>query len=67
MPLCASGRSVDFDRRGIVASEYGGIVGVPALFAREVVRVPFPEGVVDLDTWQDYSGFSCLMNQEQSS
>ena len=76
--------------RGIVASEYGGVVGVPALFAREhfaelaglrgaggakqviaahasnVVRVPFPEGVIDIDTWEDYSGFSCLMGEDQS-
>jgi molybdenum cofactor cytidylyltransferase len=64
---------------GIVASEYAGTLGVPAVFARahfaeldglngaagakgiiaahaaEVVRVPFPGGVVDVDTPEDYS------------
>ena len=68
--------------KGIVASEYGGTLGVPALFAREhfaelaellgavgakqviaahasdVVRVPFPEGMIDIDTSEDYFGFS---------
>jgi xanthine/CO dehydrogenase XdhC/CoxF family maturation factor/CTP:molybdopterin cytidylyltransferase MocA len=75
--------------RGIVASEYDGVLGVPALFARkhfeelaelrsavgarqliaahagEVVRVPFPEGSIDIDTWEDYSGFSCRVGEEQ--
>lgn len=64
--------------KGIVASEYGGIVGVPALFAREyfaalvslsgtagakqiiaahtsdVVSVPFPQGIRDIDTPEEY-------------
>lgn len=64
--------------KGIIASEYGGIVGVPALFEREyfaelsalsgaagakqiiaahaseVVRVPFPKGITDIDTPEDY-------------
>ena len=67
---------------GIVASEYGGTLGVPALFARahfaelaglsgtagakqviqahasDVRRVPFPDGAVDIDTWEDYCRFS---------
>ena len=62
----------------IVACEYGGTVGVPALFDRsliaelaelrgdngakqviakrsaEVYRIPFPEGLVDIDTMSDY-------------
>ncbi|QDZ38641.1 nucleotidyltransferase family protein [Euhalothece natronophila Z-M001] len=65
------------DRR-IVASQYDGIVGVPALFDQslipelmtlqgdmgakpiinrydaEVVKVPFPEGAIDIDTPQDW-------------
>jgi xanthine dehydrogenase accessory factor len=88
--LEALARAYRSSGRGIVASEYGGVVGVPALFgrehfaelaglrgavgarqviaahAREVVRVPFPEGVIDIDTREDYSGFSCLMGEEQS-
>ncbi len=64
--------------KGIIASEYGGTVGVPALFGREyfaelgalngragakqiiaahaseVVRVPFPQGTIDIDTPEDY-------------
>ncbi len=64
--------------KGIVASEYGGTIGVPALFRREyfpelatlsgdngakrimvahpsdVVRVPFPQGITDIDTSGDY-------------
>lgn len=63
----------------IVASEYGGTLGVPALFARpmfvdlfaldatagaqQVIQahreralgIPFPDGVVDIDTPADYS------------
>jgi molybdenum cofactor cytidylyltransferase len=77
--------------RSIVASEYGGTLGVPALFAREhfaqlaglrgaggakqviaehadeVVRVPFPEGVADLDTPEDYSCFFRGAPMEQSA
>ncbi len=65
----------------IVASEYGGVQGVPALFkhtlfaelltlsgaagarqvikqnAREVFSLPFPEGIFDLDTRNDYEQF----------
>jgi xanthine/CO dehydrogenase XdhC/CoxF family maturation factor/CTP:molybdopterin cytidylyltransferase MocA len=83
-------RAYRTSRKGIVASEYGGVLGVPALFAREhfaelvglrgavgarqviaahapdVVRAPFPEGAIDLDTPEDYSGFSCLMGEGQS-
>jgi molybdenum cofactor cytidylyltransferase len=64
--------------KGIIASEYGGTTGVPALFRRdyfgelaalsgtagakqivaahasEVVRVPFPQGTIDIDTPEDY-------------
>ncbi len=64
--------------KGIIASEYGGTLGVPALFGREyvaelatmsgaagakhiiaahasdVVPVPFPKGVTDIDTAEDY-------------
>lgn len=64
--------------KAIVASEYAGTLGVPALFsrsifpemlnstithgakqiiekyARELVRIPFPEGAIDIDTPQDY-------------
>ena len=64
--------------KGIIASEYGGTLGVPALFGREyfaelarmsgaagakhiivvhasdVVCVPFPKGVTDIDTPEDY-------------
>ena len=64
--------------KGIIASEYGGTLGVPALFGREyfaelarmsgaagakqiiathasdVVRVPFPKGITDIDTPEDY-------------
>ncbi len=64
--------------KGIIASEYGGTMGVPALFGREyfaelaalsgatgakqiiaahaseVVRVPFPKGITDVDTPEDY-------------
>jgi molybdenum cofactor cytidylyltransferase len=63
---------------GIIASEYGGTLGVPALFGREyfaelatmsgaagakqiiaahafdVARVPFPKGITDIDTPEDY-------------
>ncbi|GAA6621422.1 hypothetical protein [Scytonema sp. NUACC26] len=69
----------------IVASEYGGVQGVPALFkrtllaelltlsgaagakqvikkyAREVVSLPFPEGLFDLDTRNDYEQFQKLI------
>ncbi|GAA6621425.1 NTP transferase domain-containing protein [Scytonema sp. NUACC26] len=69
----------------IVASEYGGVQGVPALFkrtlfaelltlsgaagarqvikqnAREVVSLPFPEGLFDLDTRDDYEQFQKLI------
>ena len=65
--------------RAIVASEYGGTLGVPALFARSLfpellaldgaegarqiiqthrdkaIGVPFPDGLVDIDTPTDYS------------
>ena len=64
--------------KGIVASEYDGILGVPALFGRkyfaelaiirgaagakqiiaahlsDVVPVPFPMGIMDIDTPEDY-------------
>ena len=64
--------------KGIVASEYGGTVGVPVLFARryfaelealsaaagakhiiaahssDVDRVPFAQGIADVDTPEDY-------------
>jgi len=64
--------------KGIIASEYGGTMGVPAFFGREyfaelaalsgatgakqiiaahaseVVRVPFPKGITDVDTPEDY-------------
>jgi molybdenum cofactor cytidylyltransferase len=64
--------------KGISASEYGGTVGVPVLFARryfaelealsaaagakhliaahssDVVRVPFAQGIADVDTPEDY-------------
>jgi hypothetical protein len=26
--------------------------------ASDVLRVPFPDGAIDIDTWEDYSGFS---------
>jgi molybdenum cofactor cytidylyltransferase len=65
----------------IVASEYSGVCGVPALFDKEifpallamtdeggaktiiqknianVTTIPFPEGVIDLDTPEDYETF----------
>jgi molybdenum cofactor cytidylyltransferase len=64
--------------KGIIASEYGGTLGVPALFGREyfaelatmsgaagakhliaahafdVISVPFPKGISDIDTQEDY-------------
>jgi molybdenum cofactor cytidylyltransferase len=64
--------------KGIIASEYGGTLGVPALFGRQyfaelatmsgpagakhiiaahasdVVPVPFPKGITDIDTPEDY-------------
>jgi molybdenum cofactor cytidylyltransferase len=64
--------------KGMIASEYGGTLGVPALFGREhfaelsrlsgaagakgliaahaseVVSVPFPKGLTDIDTPEDY-------------
>ena len=64
--------------KGIIASEYAGTLGVPALFGREyfaelvtmsgaagakliiathasdVVSVPFPKGITDIDTAEDY-------------
>jgi molybdenum cofactor cytidylyltransferase len=64
--------------KGIIASEYGETVGVPAFFGRnyfaelsalsgaagakqiiaghasDVVRMPFPQGKMDIDTPQDY-------------
>ena len=64
--------------KGMIASEYGGTLGVPALFGREyfselstmsgaagakrliaahaseVVPVPFPQGLTDIDTAEDY-------------
>ncbi|MDO9119247.1 MAG: nucleotidyltransferase family protein [Nitrospira sp.] len=64
--------------KGIIASEYDGTLGVPALFGREyfmelatmsgaagakrliaahaseVVPVPFPKGMTDIDTAEDY-------------
>lgn len=64
--------------KGIIASEYDGTLGVPALFGRQyfaelatmsgpagakhiiaahasnVVRVPFPKGITDIDTPEDY-------------
>ncbi|MEC4814280.1 MAG: nucleotidyltransferase family protein [Scytonema sp. PMC 1069.18] len=71
--------------RQIVASEYGGVQGVPALFkhnlfaqlltlngaagARQVIKqnagkvfgLPFPEGIFDLDTYNDYEQFQKLI------
>jgi molybdenum cofactor cytidylyltransferase len=65
-------------RKTIVASDYGGTAGVPALFGRhyfsdllglpdregakrliagaggDVYRIPFPGGIIDVDTPQDY-------------
>jgi hypothetical protein len=26
--------------------------------ASDVLRVAFPDGAIDIDTWEDYSGFS---------
>jgi len=67
--------------KAIVACEYGGTIGVPALFARsffsdllrlqgdrgakqlilqhadELATVPFPGGIVDIDTAADYDRF----------
>lgn len=64
--------------KGIIASQYGRTLGVPALFGRkyfdelatisgtkgakhlitahatEVLRVPFPKGITDIDTPEDY-------------
>lgn len=72
--------------RSIVASEYTGILGVPALFhrtlfpeltalkgdvgARQVIKqrgleafgIPFPEGVIDLDTPGDYEQLKLVAN-----
>jgi molybdenum cofactor cytidylyltransferase len=87
--LDALARAYRSSGTSIVASEYDGVLGVPALFAREhfgelaglrsavgarqliaahaneVVRVPFPEGTIDIDTWEDYSRFSCRIGEEQ--
>jgi len=70
--------SADTASAGLVACEYAGTVGSPALFARRhfdalrnlrgdrggkvvlaahadaVVRIPFPQGAIDLDTREDY-------------
>ncbi len=67
---------------GLVACEYAGTMGVPALFARRhfdalraltgdrggkgvlaaqtdaVIRIPFPEAAIDLDTSDDYRRFT---------
>lgn len=64
--------------KGIIASEYGGTLGAPAIFGRkyfaalaalrgtagakqfiaahasDVMRVPFPQGTMDIDTPEDY-------------
>jgi molybdenum cofactor cytidylyltransferase len=72
----------DGSRGGIVACEYSGTVGVPALFERShferlgglsgdrgaksillkkgerVVRVPWPEGAVDIDSPADYEALA---------
>jgi xanthine dehydrogenase accessory factor len=77
--------------KGIVASEYGGVLGVPALFDRahfaelaglcgaggakqviaehadEVLQVPFPGGIADIDTPQDYAAFIGGAQLEQSA
>lgn len=69
-------------KRGIVASEYCGALGVPALFARsvfpelmaldgadgarqvihahraEAIGIHFEDGVIDLDTPEDYTRFN---------
>ena len=71
-------RAYHANDKGIIASEYGGTLGVPALFGREyfaelaamsgeagakhliathasdVVPVPFPKGITDIDTPEDY-------------
>lgn len=74
--------------KGIIASEYGGALGVPALFGREhfmklstmsgaagakrliaahaseVVPIPFPKGMTDIDTAEDYGQLQRAMAQE---
>ncbi|MFE1746883.1 NTP transferase domain-containing protein [Coleofasciculus sp. H7-2] len=74
-------------RQPIIASEYAGSLGVPALFSRtlfpelmslkttvgakqiikkyssEVFRLPFPEGVIDIDTPKDYQKFQAIAGE----
>jgi xanthine dehydrogenase accessory factor len=73
---------------GIVASEYGGTLGLPALFdrahfaelaglsgtagAKQVIQahasavlpVPFPDGAIDIDSWEDYSRFRRTLEEQ---
>lgn len=73
--------------RPIVASEYAGTVGVPALFTRdlfpdlmtlegdhgashiirthedEVLRFPFPEAGIDIDTREDYEALRTIIEK----
>ncbi len=74
--------------KGVIASEYGGTLGVPALFGREhfielstmrgaagakrlmaahaseVVPVPFPKGMTDIDTAEDYRQLQRAMSRQ---
>ncbi len=74
--------------KGIIASEYGGTLGVPALFGRQyfaelatmsgpagakhiiaahasdVVPVPFPKGITDIDTPEDYRQLQRAMRRQ---
>lgn len=75
-------QAFDGDPRRVVACEYSGTLGVPALFARDwfdelqqltgdrgakplftahaehVVRIPWPEGAIDIDTEEDFAALS---------
>jgi molybdenum cofactor cytidylyltransferase len=42
----------------------GGAKQVTAAHTSEVLRVPFPEGAIDIETWEDYSGFSRRMEEQ---
>ncbi|MGA9767959.1 MAG: nucleotidyltransferase family protein [Blastocatellia bacterium] len=74
--------------RQIVASEYGGTLGAPALFGRplfadlkmleeaegakkvinehasQVLRIPFAQGAIDIDTPMDYARFLAMTGKQ---